>query len=464
MKEPVAGLSGEGCGSRALFPAVAPGVILHQQPYGMLVRAPARERGFRPDIYEANVVGSEILVLCDGSTSLEALIRTVRRRVDDTNFEPVESTRAFIVEALSRGILELHDGPVVRRLRTTGSAQYFSPSHMAVEVTDACNLRCQHCYRDSGPECDERLPTVKLLEVLSAMADHGVATVELTGGEPTCHPDIHQILQECLHLFGTVALLSNGWLIDETFVERLGRCQDKLCVQIDLDGDSPLPHDRLRGVPGAFANAVRAISLLVRHGVIVRAAMNVYPGNWRRLRPTLELAKGLGADGFAIAPLMALGRGRHMSQLSPDQFAVIATEAELLAQAHAGFFTVSEEMERKIAGQTGNCGAGSRSMVLGPTGRVRPCLTLDERYLSLGDLTRTSYADFLRLAPTGDFYHLKAPDPRECGDCSFCTFCANCIVAPIHARLAAQDQGEELSCSWNAATRFMQRVHFPRVR
>ncbi|MBL0086980.1 MAG: radical SAM protein [Ideonella sp.] len=78
------------------------------------------------------------------------------------------------------------------------------PDHMqhaclaVVEITDHCNLRCPTCYASSGPE---RL-THRTLDEVRAMLDAVVASegepdvVQLSGGEPTLHPQFFEVLAE----------------------------------------------------------------------------------------------------------------------------------------------------------------------------------------------------------------------------------------------------------------------------
>lgn len=99
------------------------------------------------------------------------------------------------------------------------------------------------------------------------------------------------------------------------------------------------------------------------------------------------------------------------------------------------FFVYFNDDIKKIREITENCGAGYRSMVLGPSGKVRPCLMLDENYFSFGNLTETSYKDLIREASksTHFFYKLKNPNIADCNGCNLFPFCSGCFVRPIHA-------------------------------
>ena len=84
------------------------------------------------------------------------------------------------------------------------------PDHMQhscltiVEITDVCNLDCPVCFADSGMSRETTLPHLsyqhKSLETVKAMLDTVVAcegepdVVQLSGGEPTLHPQLFEIL------------------------------------------------------------------------------------------------------------------------------------------------------------------------------------------------------------------------------------------------------------------------------
>lgn len=118
-------------------------------------------------------------------------------------------------DSLSNGLLELYDEPINFDRKTSGSFDYYSPVHFIIELTDRCNLKCKHCYRESGPQNNKMLPVAQLLNILQDMAESGINTVELSGGEHTIHPNLKKILQFCSKNFNIVTIISNGWFIDD---------------------------------------------------------------------------------------------------------------------------------------------------------------------------------------------------------------------------------------------------------
>src|SRR6266567_7768494 len=68
-----------------------------------------------------------------------------------------------------------------------------------LEVTGRCQLRCRHCYADSGPYGGHgSMTAADWLRVLDEAVGLGVRNVQFIGGEPTLHPDLPQLVRHAL--------------------------------------------------------------------------------------------------------------------------------------------------------------------------------------------------------------------------------------------------------------------------
>jgi MoaA/NifB/PqqE/SkfB family radical SAM enzyme len=70
--------------------------------------------------------------------------------------------------------------------------QDFTPvTFLALELTGRCQLRCAHCFAESGPAgTDGSMTTRDWERVIDDAAGMGVRAVQFIGGEPTLHPDL----------------------------------------------------------------------------------------------------------------------------------------------------------------------------------------------------------------------------------------------------------------------------------
>jgi uncharacterized radical SAM superfamily Fe-S cluster-containing enzyme len=132
------------------------------------------------------------------------------------------------------------------------------PDHMqhaclsVVEITDHCNLRCPTCYAASGPE---RL-THRSMDQVRAMLDAVIASegeadvVQLSGGEPTLHPQFFDVLAEArARPIRHLMLNTNGIRIaqDAAFAERLAEHRQGFEVYLQFDSLQRGPLMDLRG-------------------------------------------------------------------------------------------------------------------------------------------------------------------------------------------------------------------------
>jgi len=121
-----------------------------------------------------------------------------------------------------------------------------------IEVTDRCNLTCPVCYASSSPTHGRH----RTLEEIERMLDAIVASegepdvVQLSGGEPTIHPEFFRILdiaktKPIKHLM----VNTNGVRIanDPEFAERLAGYMPDFEVYLQFDSFKPEALVRLRG-------------------------------------------------------------------------------------------------------------------------------------------------------------------------------------------------------------------------
>ena len=92
---------------------------------------------------------------------------------------------------------------------------------MLIRVTTQCKMGCSHCLVDAQPN-GAHIPLVTYLRSLDVSVGLGDPIVLLSGGEPTEHPRIVDLIREASRLFRWVGVLSNGlWLHHKDRAEEL---------------------------------------------------------------------------------------------------------------------------------------------------------------------------------------------------------------------------------------------------
>jgi hypothetical protein len=122
-----------------------------------------------------------------------------------------------------------------------------------VEVNDFCNLRCPICYASSGPERKFHRDLATIERMLDAVVrnERHPDVVQISGGEPTLHPDFFRILdlaraRPIRHLM----VNTNGTRIasDPEFAQRLAEYMPGFELYLQFDSLEEAPLRQLRGV------------------------------------------------------------------------------------------------------------------------------------------------------------------------------------------------------------------------
>ncbi len=127
---------------------------------------------------------------------------------------------------------------------------------VVVNITNRCNLSCQHCFifRDGNPNeapvsVHDELSSAAIIETLSGLRDrHGIVSVLWMGGEPLLRRDL---IREGIHLFAHNTIVTNGTIPLVDF-------GPTALYVVSLDGPRDL-NDAIRG-SGVYDKVLRTLS------------------------------------------------------------------------------------------------------------------------------------------------------------------------------------------------------------
>jgi Fe-coproporphyrin III synthase len=178
---------------------------------------------------------------------------------------------------------------------------------LMVHLLGRCNLVCQHCYMEGGPERRERIPVEYVLEAIEACPALGIGTLYLTGGEPLLYPDLKQVVSEAVAVPGlSVTVSTNATMLTPRRVNFFAAQKVRLNVSIDGEPDF---HDAFRRHQGAFAKTEAAVRAAVAAGIKVTIVTTISRANLTSLPRLVERAIHWGVATFRVQPLLRLGRG-----------------------------------------------------------------------------------------------------------------------------------------------------------
>ncbi len=121
-----------------------------------------------------------------------------------------------------------------------------------VEVTDQCQLQCPICYAESSPRRQSHRSLAHIEEMLDAVVRNEAEPdiVQISGGEPTIHPQFFEILDAARRRpIKHLMLNTNGLRIaqEPEFARRLATYQPGFEVYLQFDSLRPGPLQTLRG-------------------------------------------------------------------------------------------------------------------------------------------------------------------------------------------------------------------------
>lgn len=182
-----------------------------------------------------------------------------------------------------------------------------------IEVTSHCDQRCPVCYANSGSRGHLDLETVgRILDAFQQDGADGGEILQVSGGEPTSHPDILQVL-DIARARGVRFLMlnSNGARMadDVAFVKELSRFPPGFEVYLQFDGFEEQTNRRLRGGPLAEVKR-RAVDNLTQYGVPITLVATVCKGvNDHEVAHIVQYAiENPNIRGVNFQPLALFGR------------------------------------------------------------------------------------------------------------------------------------------------------------
>lgn len=219
------------------------------------------------------------------------------------------------------------------------------------EVTQACELACDHCRAsaDSTRHPDE-LTTSGGKRLLDSAARFGKAQlVVLSGGDPMKRDDLVELvrygteqgLRMTLTPSGTEALTS----------ENIAALADAGLRRMALSIDAPEQgHDEFRGENGSFRRTREAAAAAREAGIPVQINTTVCASTVETLSAVRDLVEGLGAVLWSVFFLVPIGRGELLEGISPERAeTVLEWLHETSESASFGIKTTEAPSYRRVA-------------------------------------------------------------------------------------------------------------------
>ncbi|MCL4321785.1 MAG: radical SAM protein [Deltaproteobacteria bacterium] len=180
-------------------------------------------------------------------------------------------------------------------------------------ITNDCNLSCEHCYSSSGKsEIAQKLTPELVLSTVKSLKKADVKAVILSGGEPLMSPFLFDIAVILKDNGFQVHLSTNGTMINENNIGRIKSLFNY--VGISIDGTEKT-HDRFRQREGAYEASLKALRLLKNKSVNVGLRTSLTAYNYKDIAFIFEMAKKEDVKKLYISHLVYSGRGSITSEI-----------------------------------------------------------------------------------------------------------------------------------------------------
>jgi radical SAM protein with 4Fe4S-binding SPASM domain len=210
-----------------------------------------------------------VLSLADGSRTRDEIIESV---VADAKMEHLRSTRtvsALIDELRAAGLLftsEPHH-------RSQGNAVVVEtePQGLHLEITNACNLSCAHCYVSSGQKLPDEMTDAELRGVIDQLPPFSNKVVAITGGEAVVRRNALDLVEYCAIERGhKVDLYTNAYKFPRKYAERIAAINSlggaRVNLQVSLEGATATTNDAVRG-KGVFDRVLESLAMFREVGL-----------------------------------------------------------------------------------------------------------------------------------------------------------------------------------------------------
>ena len=336
------------------------------------------------------------------------------------------------------------------------------PMVLIWELTQACGLTCKHCRADAQPERHpDELTTAEGKRLLDQAADFGDGQlVVLSGGDPLVRDDVVELVEYGTEQGLGMTLTPSG--TESLTPERIAALQDAGLrrMALSIDGGDAEAHDAFRGESGSFEATLAAAEAAGEADLPLQINTTVCAETVDQLPAIRDLVADLGAVMWSVFFLVPVGRGRVLTQISPERAeSVMEWLHEVSETAPFGLKTteaphyrrVTIEQEREGDGPGGDedlqrrtgIRAGQGFAFVSHTGEVYPSGFLPE---SAGNVREESVVDVYRDSEL--FRRLRDDDALE-GKCGACPYRGVCGGSRSRAYAATGDpMGSDPLCSF----------------
>jgi radical SAM protein with 4Fe4S-binding SPASM domain len=362
------------------------------------------------DIFSIDPISTRILMACEAQEPVGDIIKSIPSVEGD---DIISYLKTLEKEDIGK-FLPLS----VKHKRTPQKRPGEKLRFAWLNLTDRCNLRCIHCYSESGsPKTsfqNMELTTGEWKEVIEDIYRCGCRELQYIGGEPFLYgPDIFTLIRHAKDMgFEFQEVFTNATLLQESHIDNL--CDYGVHVGISIYSSRPEIHDTITGVEGSFRKTLMNARRMRDREIPLRIGIIAMKANQDSFQETRQFVQDEFDYHGPFDLLRASGRGCRC-ELIPDKL------VHLRRRSNPDFPKVTKEQFFKaLYGHV--CWMGKLSIQ--PDGKVTPCIM--EREETLGSVRKEPLSRILEGRNIRRLWGLSKDQVRVCRDCEFRYGCFDC--------------------------------------
>lgn len=306
------------------------------------------------------------------------------------------------------------------------------PYRMDVALTYGCDNACAHCYNER-PRASETLSTEEFKRVIAKVWGLGIPHVVFTGGEPTRHPDLLELVEYAEELGVITGLLTNGRKLSDADYMNALAAAGLDHVQITIHSSVPAIHDKMVGAEGAFNETVAGIENAVASPVYLLTNTTLTAENVDDVEELVAFLASLGVEHAAANGIINSGGARDVDIGIPESALGPILSRFTAACAANGmtfvWYTPTQYCRfNPLTMDLGvkQCTAAKYNMCVEPNGDVIPCQSF---YQPLGNILDDDWDAIFHNALAEDI-RSRGYAPARCRECPDFEICgAGCPLA-----------------------------------
>lgn len=289
------------------------------------------------------------------------------------------------------------------------------PIFCTIETTNACNLKCTHCYHGSFLNKKKELLDLKLIESISnQLYKLGTIVVTLTGGEFFLRDDFVKILEIFTKYDFLIQVFTNGILLNEDKRNALDAFGVD-SVQVSLYGEHEFETEIQQNVNFklAYENLISAQENFFTTSVVLTPLLNNYPF-------IESLVKNLKSRDIPYSFNASINPSREFS-IENLKHSIDNNEKYLNNLFQIGDLA---KPQKRNSIYTKPCNAGRNIIHINYEGDVNPCISWPEY---IGNVKKEQIKNLYKSQILKDIRSIKISDIHKCHNCNNSLHCNICL-------------------------------------